>query len=353
MGNLKAMPVEIKWHPGLPIFASEPFLKAVGDEYGWIGGIDDSGQLRCVLPYTVIRKLGFRMIRFRVETIPLGPQFDVGEERTFLDSAVRYLRGTGTDMIIPATTNSIFRCYPEGAVAAPYGTYVIDLQQPEETLWKNVHPKNRTAIRNSTKKGVIIRSGMEYLDAAYAQVRDTFRRSGFSFMSSIAFQRMLSGAGDNVKIFVADYQGMIQGCTVNFFSRHSAYSVYAGSLPKPVDGATKQLHWEAIRLFRDLGVGHYDFVGARVNPEKGSKQEKLMLYKRQLGAHLRQGYIWKYSLRPVKFALYCLAVRLLQGGDIVDQEHRKLATEALSSSSSNQTNAAGSTKSLDDLTSNA
>jgi hypothetical protein len=353
MGNLKAMPVEIKWHPGLSVFASEAFLKAVGDEYGWIGGIDGSGHLRCVLPYTVIRKLGFRMIRFRVETIPLGPQLDVGEERAFLDSAVRHFRATGADMIIPPTTNSIFRCYPDGAVAAPYGTYVIDLLQPEETLWRNVHPKNRTAIRNATKRGVKIRSGMEYIDAAYAQVRDTFRRSGLPFMTSIAFQRMLSGAGDNVKIFVADYQGIIQGCTVNFFSHHSAYSVYAGSIPKPVDGATKQLHWEAIRLFQDLGVRHYDFAGARVNPQEGSKHERLVQYERQLGAHLRRGYIWKCSFRRVKFALYCLAVRFLRGGDIVDQEHHKLASEVLSSSSGDETNAARSTKSLDDLTSNA
>ena len=72
MQILTVTPTEINWHSGLPVFASEPFLKSVSDEYGWLGGHDSSGQLRCVLPYTVIRKPGFHIIRFRTETIPLA-----------------------------------------------------------------------------------------------------------------------------------------------------------------------------------------------------------------------------------------------------------------------------------------
>ena len=70
-GNITAKGIPIDWHDGLPIYAFEPFLKSVADEYGWIGGTDDTGKVRCILPYTVIRKAGIRMVRFRVETIPL------------------------------------------------------------------------------------------------------------------------------------------------------------------------------------------------------------------------------------------------------------------------------------------
>jgi hypothetical protein len=80
-------------------------------------------------------------------------------------------------------------------------------------------------------------------------------------------------------------------------------------------------------MFKEMGVRRYDFAGARVSPDKGSKQEKLMLYKRQMGASLERGYMWKYSLKPLKYAVYALAVKLLRGGDIVDQEHHKLATD--------------------------
>ena len=64
MNSLKANAVEIRWHSGLPVYASEPFLRTVSDEYGWIGGTDEAGNLRCILPYTVIRKLAIRIVRF-------------------------------------------------------------------------------------------------------------------------------------------------------------------------------------------------------------------------------------------------------------------------------------------------
>lgn len=324
VNNLTALRTEIRWHPGLPIFASESFLKAVGDEYGWLGGIDEQGQLRCVLPYTVIRKASCRMVRFRVETILVGEELDVLEEKSFLNSAVEYFRSAGMDIIIPATTNTIFRTHPDGAIAAPYGTYSIDLGKSDEVLWNNLHSKHRNVIRNATKKGVIIETGMNHLTAAYGLICDTFRRSKLGFMSYGAFERYILSLGEYVKIFVAVNQGALQGCAVIPFSNHSAYYVYGGTMPGPITGAMNLLHWEAIRHFRQLEVKRYDFVGVRINPEKGSKQEGLKMFKERFGGQLVQGHIWKYRLSPLKSFAYSFAVRLLRGGDIVDREHHKL-----------------------------
>ncbi len=322
---MRAIPVEINWHPGLSIYASESFLKAVGDDYGWLGGMDNSGKLRCVLPYTVIRKPFIRMVRFRVETIPLGEELGAQEEKSFLNSVIQYFRSNGADMIIPATTNTIFRTYPDGADAAPYGTYIIDLGQPEDTLWSNLHSKHRNVVRNAMKKGVKIQNGMEHLITAHELIRDTLKRSKLGFMGYEAFKRFVLGLNENVKIFVADYQGSVQGCAVIPFSGHSAYYLYGGSIREPISGAMNLLQWEAIQKFRGLGVKSYDFVGTRINPEKGSKQEGLMMFKQRFGGKLVQGYIWKYPINPAKYAVYSLAVRILRGGDIVDLEQHKLA----------------------------
>jgi hypothetical protein len=322
---MKATPIPINWHPGLSIFASEPFLRAVGDEYGWLGGIDDSGKRRCILPYTITRKTGlFRLVRFRVETIPLDGELDVKEEKAFLNSAMEYFRSIKADMIIPATTNTIFRTYPDGADAVPYGTYIIDLSQPEEAIWGSLNSSHRRKVRLAMKQGVQIRNGLEYLKTSYDLVQDTFKRSKLGFMGLEEFKRYVLGLNDNVKIFVADYQGSMQGCTVVPFSEHSAYYVYGGSIPEPITGATNLLHWEAIRRFCEIGVKRYDFVGVRLNPEKGSKQEGLSQYKQRFGGQLVQGFMWKYSLRPLGFFLYSLAIHLQRGGDIVDAERHKL-----------------------------
>lgn len=316
--------IDINWHTDLPIFAAESFLKAVGDEYGWLGGIDDSGKLRCILPYTIVRKAIFRMVRFRVETIPLGEMLDIEEEKSFLNSVVEYFRSTRADMIIPATTNTIFRTYPDGADAAPYGSYIIDLCRPEDILWRNIRKTYRQNISRAQKDGVHILNGIENLDAAYVLVRDTFKRSKLPFMNYDSFKRYVNGIGENCKIIVAYYKDIAQSCTVYAFSNHCAYAVYGGSIEDIHQGAMKLVEWEAISLFNKLGVKRFDFVGARIDPEEGSKQETINSYKRRFGSTLITGYIWKYALHPLKFMVYLSAVRLLRGGDIVDRERHKL-----------------------------
>jgi len=323
---MRVRPVEISWHPELPIFAKESFLKAVSDEYGWLGGFSESGGLRCVLPYTIVRKAIFRMVRFRVETIPMVQDFDTIEEKDFLNRVMGYFKSIGADMVIPATTNTIFRTYPDGAEAAPYGSYTIDLSQPEDVLWKNIASKNRQNINTATKHGVIIQSGVEFLDTSYTLIRDTFKRSSLPFMNHESFKRYVAGLGDYGRVMVADYQGTIQSATVFALSQYCTYAIYGGNLAGAPQGTMKLLQWEAIRSFQKLGVKLFDLVGARINPEPGSKQEGINSFKQRFGATLKQGYMWKYSFHPLKYRLYGLAARLRSGGDIVDAERHKISS---------------------------
>lgn len=318
--RIKAEPIKIDWDLSLPVFAKEEFLRAVGDEYGWLGGIDESGTLRCILPYTIVRKAGLRMVRFRVETIPCPVGLDVVSEKSFLNSVVEYFRKTGADVIIPASNNSIFRTYPQGADAVPYGTYGIDLRQPEDVLWTNMSSKTRQHIRNARRSGITIREGMEFLEPAYDLFRETFSRSRITFMPRVAFRRFVRGLGEHSKLFTAEHQGTAQSYCLFAFSSPCVYAIYGGNIQNQHQGANKLLEWEAVRIFRALGVQKLDFYGARIHTQKGSKQEGINLHKIRMGATLSEGYMWKYSLRPWRAWLYSVSVRLLRGGDIVDQE---------------------------------
>ncbi len=62
--------------------------------------------------------------------------------------------------------------YPKGAMAAPYGSYILNLRQAEETLRGNLHSKHRNVIRNAMKNAVNIQSGIEHLDTAFRLARD-------------------------------------------------------------------------------------------------------------------------------------------------------------------------------------
>ena len=81
------------------------------------------------------------------------------------------------DVIIPPSTNTIFRTYPAGAVAAPYATHVVDLSVPEEALWSAVSATHRRQIRAAAKGGVMVRT-----DAA--QLRDVPRASSVTRFAS-------------------------------------------------------------------------------------------------------------------------------------------------------------------------
>lgn len=267
------------------------------------------------------------MVRFRVETIPLAGELDVGEERLFLNSMVEYFRSTGADMIIPSGNTALFRTYPDGAIAAPYGTFIKDLTQSEDALLGEIRKTYRHNIRKATDAGVQIKCGLQYLDTSYQLIEKALKRSGSTFRTYDEFKSRVLGLGEYVKIFVAEHEGAIQGCMVSPFSKHTAYNCYAGSRSEPVLGAMHLLHWEAIRQFRAMGVKRFDFQGVRISPEKGSKQEGIVNYKQGFGGKLIQGYVWKYSFRPLKWIAYSAGVRLLMGGDIVDRERHKLASE--------------------------
>ncbi len=322
--NIKATPIPINWHPGLSIYASEPFLKTVGDDYGWLGGTDESGELRCVLPYTVVRKAMLRMVRFRIETIPIAGGVNLEEEKTFLNSVVDHFRAAQVDMIIPASTNAIFRTFPDGAVASPYGSYLVDLRKDEGLLLSQMSATHRKKIRQAINNGVEIKSGIQYMDPGYEIIKAGLKRSSMWFMKYGAFKHLLHGLGDNVKLFVAEHRGVLQGCTVFPFSSNCAYSLYGGSCADMVPGAMNLLNWEAMKEFRKLGVESFDFVGVRIDPAPGSKQEGIRTFKQRFGGELKEGYLWKYSLRRFNYMIYSLGAKILRGGDIVDQEKHKL-----------------------------
>lgn len=322
---IRAIPMPIAWNPDLSIYASASFLASVSDSCGWIGGVDETGKTRCILPYTVVRKASVKMARFRVETIPLERTLELAQEQAFLAAAVQYLRSIGVHLIIPAATNAIFRTYPKGAIAAPYGTLFVDLTESEEKLWKNLHSKHRNVIRNAQRQSVLIRSGREYADIAYKLIRDTFRRSYMRYMSRVSFDRMLAGLGEYVKVMVAEHNGIVQGCAVIPFSRACAYYSYGGTDPqRPLTGALNLLQWEAMLELKRLGVKRYDFCGIRINPEPQSKQGGLYMFKERFGARLMQGYMWKQYLRPLGSFAYRAGIRLSRRGDIVDQERKRL-----------------------------
>jgi len=326
---VRAVRLAIDWTPQLPIFASEPYLRGLGEECGWLGGVGEDGELACILPFVVIRKSILRLVRFPVETILIKPDLDSEHERSFLNSAVGYLRQLNTDLIVPGSFNSLFRTFPDGARVAPYGNSIVDLTKTEEALWQAVHHKHRNVIRSAGRHGVTLVCGPEHLDVAYGLTLESLLRSARgpierhrvgARMDYKAFCRGVRVFGEHVQIMIAMYQGKPQSAAVIPYSEHTAYYLHGGSVDKPLTGSSNLLQWEAIRRFKQLGVRRYNFFGMRVSPEPGSKAEGIRKFKERFGGDFVSGYMWKLPFRSNAYAIYQLAARLRTGGDVVDQE---------------------------------
>jgi hypothetical protein len=326
-------PVPVAWNPQLPLFASEKYLRLLASEYGWFGGFDAAGDLACFLPFVVIRKSLFRLVRFPVETVLLKPDVDAAEEKAFLNAALGYLRTLQVDAIVPATFNSLFRVAPDGASVARYENLIVDLRQSEDALWQAIHHKHRNVIRNAMRQGVAVRSGIENLEVAYQLTLASFLRSARgpfgrsrvrTRLGHDEFCRIVRGLGGYVEVMVAEHGGTPQCAAVIPFSGHCAYYLHGGSVPKPATGAGNLLQWEAIRRLRELGVERYNLFGIRAAPDKGSKAEGIRKFKERFGGKVQTGLMWKFPFRRGKYALYQLAAWLRNGGDVVDQERRRL-----------------------------
>jgi len=183
------------------------------------------------------------------------------------------------------------------------------------------------------KQGVTVRQANELLAEATGLVHQSFDRSTHGWLARTRLKLRLRGdsigkevraLGPNVAVFVAELEGKIQGSAIVPFSNYCAYNMHAGSIAEPVPGTTNLLQWEIMRHFRARGVRCYNFVGARIDPEPGSKQEGLVNFKKRFGGTLMRGFMWRYHLNPAKAWMYRLASRLRSGGDIVDQESHKL-----------------------------
>lgn len=314
--------IKFEWDEKYSIFLSERYLKTFSDKYGWLGGFQDN-KLICVLPYLVFKRVIFKFIR-----LPEGLTFinevedEEGIRKMFLNEIIRIFKNQKYDFIFQPPPQTIFADYPDDAVYAPYGTYRIDLTKSEEELWKNVQSRQRSYILKGERNNVEVKTGLALKDIAFNMIRLTMKRSDIEFMSKKKYERYINGLKGNIEIFIAFCDGKPQNCAVVFYSANTAFYVYGGSIDKPIDFAGKYMHWYIIKHFKKLSVHYYDFVGTRINPEKGSKQEGIKRFKERFGGELIQGYLWKYPINKLKYKLFNEIFKILKRkeGDIIDEE---------------------------------
>lgn len=289
----------------LPIFARENYLKSKSDSYGWFVTDD------FILPFTIDKKIIFKRLIFSTETIYRKEQLTLEEEKNFLNEVVNYCKEQKLcDFIFKAQANAVFNVYPNAAKQVEWGTYELSLKSTMDEILSKFAANDRNEVRKAIKMGIKVEATTN-IEEVYENVKETFTRQNSLLFPSLEYlEKLQKNLLGNIKLFVVrDEEGVLQGSAIIIYDKERAYYLYGGSIPRPSKGSIKYMHYRAMEEFKKEGLLHYDFVGARLCLEKGSKIEAIQKFKKKFGATLRSGYAFRVVIHPLKFMLFKVMVK--------------------------------------------
>jgi lipid II:glycine glycyltransferase (peptidoglycan interpeptide bridge formation enzyme) len=253
------------------------------------------------------------------------------EELNFCEEAIAFIKEQGlADKIVQPANYCLFQGVPKSSVSAPFGTYEIDLSsKSEEELLAAMQARYRSAIRQLENLSVEIK--YNELDVFYRLHNQTMQRTNAYSEGLEDLKSMQQFLPTNTIVATIYINNELQGGLFLVYTNYAGYYLHGASTDATqASGAIKYLHYKIMCLLKQKGVKHYDFVGARLSNISGTKLEGIQNFKKRFGSELKQGYLWKKEINPLKCKSYnaLLNFKLSLKGqkiplDIIDQERAK------------------------------
>jgi len=144
-------------------------------------------------------------------------------------------------------------------------TYVIDLEQDEEALWKNLGPKSRNAVRKAEKDGVNFVCGEDsnaiinrfynlYVPVAQQKKLD---------IPSVGTLKMMQDGGNLICVCAQQSGGQTLAVNIIYVSGRCGYFLHGANHPAITTGVGQFIQWNSIILLKKLGYGWYDLGGVQ------------------------------------------------------------------------------------------
>ncbi len=152
----------------------------------------------------------------------------------------------------------------------PNQIWLLNLEKTEQELLIGMKPKTRYNINLAQRKGVTIREGGQAdLLSFWQLLLATASRNRFKLHPQNYYLRMWESLSPKyLKLLLAEYQGqLLAGSLLSWFGDTVSY-LHGGSagLMKEAQ-APYLLHWESMRLAKNLGYKFYDFGGVSTDPK--------------------------------------------------------------------------------------
>ena len=112
----------------LPIFGTRAFLELNSEHFGWF--VD----AHFILPFYIDRRYIFSKLVFTTSAITLSG----GDEKAFLNAVTQKAKELKVDLISQPLASTVFESVPDESIYIEWGSYIVDLQQSEEEILKNI-----------------------------------------------------------------------------------------------------------------------------------------------------------------------------------------------------------------------
>jgi lipid II:glycine glycyltransferase (peptidoglycan interpeptide bridge formation enzyme) len=184
----------------------------------------------------------------------------------------------------------------KGFMCEEFPTFVIDLTQDLDTIWKNMDIKScRYGIKRAMRDGVRIKLNQNYED--FYEINKSFREKKGLSLSSEKIEIMKKYG----TLFVAEFEGEILGGNLYLEDENNMRWLLGASKRLNVEkektiligNANRLIIWQAINYAKEKGIKMFDMGGYYGGGKGAEILDTPNLFKRSFGGKLATHYTYK------------------------------------------------------------
>ena len=184
-------------------------------------------------------------------------------------------------------------------------TYVVDLKEDGEILWKKFGAKSRNAARKAESNGMRFVHDRDFkstLDCFYGFYEPLARQHTLETPDRKILEKMQK-EGNLIGVSCEQCEGNKFVVNILYLTGKSSFYLYGASDPEAGVGAGQFVQWNTILLLKKLGYGWYDLGGV----QDPTKMDGIHQFKKSIGGALyKMGDEFRYEASGFAIAKSCL-----------------------------------------------
>lgn len=221
------------------------------------------------------------------------------------------------DLLIDEEYKAAFK--KDGYVIKDFVTYITDLDENIEEIWKSVSKKTRGDVNRARRRGIVSKEAQNKDDLKkYLLLHQEWAKTKGLVVSEPLKELEKIWNNHQVgreKIFLA-YKNdeLISGLRIAVFNGIVYTHFVVSSYSEHTNLGGTLLTWSAIEWAQKTGLRHYDFSGGPKEELESDNEEKnpLLFYKRKWGGKEIPHYNFTKSNKKITYLIYLLLFKIVR-----------------------------------------